>query len=211
MIQISDRYAILLSCVLTLLSLPVLYHFYAKPETVTCRDPNRLITERFLPSVQEFETVPRKRELLINGSTGTVKLPGEWKMDSKYRISRSYNLADYYFVPIDNFTNMFPEDFLEVRTLDVDGVELPVHLRLDESEQQSVLTAHIYILGGKPIRNPFTGSLAQAPAHLRDGLHPLTMILLYGNTKFERMEEGREIMLDWMRQAWLRYEAVCAS
>lgn len=147
MIKLSDRYAFTLSCALTLLSLPVLYPFFAAPVTITCRDPDRLVGERFLPSVLAFETLPQKRDLLINGSTGTVELPGKWSKKANYRISRSYDLDAYYFVPIDNFTNMFPEDQIEVRTLDVDGIELPVHLRLDESERVSVLTAYIYYPG----------------------------------------------------------------
>ncbi|MBW2291813.1 MAG: hypothetical protein JRG94_05830 [Deltaproteobacteria bacterium] len=209
MIKLSDRYTLTLSCALMLLSLPVLYHFFAAPETVTCRDPDRLVGERLLPSVLEFETVPQHRDLLINGSTGTVELPGQWNRKASYRISRSYDLDSYYFIPVNNFTNMFPEDQIEVRTLHVGGIELPVHLRLDESEQESVLTAYIYILGGRPIRNPFTGSLAQALAHLRHGAHPLTMILLNGRMSFERREAGQQIMLHWIREAWLQYDAIC--
>ena len=211
MIGLSEKYAPALSCALAILALPVVYHYLAQPVTVTCRDPDRLINEQFLPSVQSFEALPQKRERLINGSVGTVALAGTWNQDAKYRISRTYDLADYYFVPIDNFTNMFPEDRTELRTLDVDGIDLPVHLRLDESERESVLTAYIYILAGKPIRNPFTGSLAQVLAHLRDGAHPLTMILLNGRTSFAGRDAGQEIMLEWIREAWLRFDAICNS
>jgi hypothetical protein len=140
-----------------------------------------------------------------------VELPGFWNQRAKYKIARSYDLTDYYIIPVGNFTNIFPADRIEVRTLEVEGIELPIHLRLDESEQESVLTAHIYILGGRPIRNPFSGSIAQTAAHLRHGAHPLTMILLNGRTSLERREEGQQIMLDWIREAWLRYESVCST
>ena len=211
MIPLSDRYSIVLGCAAALLSVHVLYHFLANPIAVSCKDPETLINEQFLPSVVDFKTVPWKRNLLINGSKGNVELPGVWKGDTSFRISRTYNLSDYYFVPIDNFTNMFPDDLVEVRTLTVDGVEVPVHLRLDESEKKSILTAHFYVLGGQPVRNPFTGSLGQIAEHLRNGPSPLTMILLNGKTKLEHMEENREIMINWIREAWIRYDSVCNS
>ena len=113
MIKLSDRSNLLLGCILMLLAFPILYHFFAAPETVTCRDPDRLVREQFLPSVRSFEFDPQKRDRLINGSTGTVELPGVWSQNAKYKLARSYDLTDYYIIPIGHFTNIFPEDTIE--------------------------------------------------------------------------------------------------
>jgi hypothetical protein len=37
------------------------------------------------------------------------------------------------------------------------------------------------------------------------------MILLNGRTSFERREASQQIMLDWIREAWLQYDAICNS
>lgn len=211
MIPLSDRLVLVVCMALALCSVPVLYHFVAAPIAVSCNDPKQLVEEKFLSSIHEFHTVPFRKQLMIDGSAGTLELPGHWNQKPRYRVARTYNVDGYYFLPLDNFTNMFPEDETSVEVIVHAGVELPIHLRLDESERESVLTTYLYLMGGKPVRNPLTGSLAQWIDQLRNGKQPLTMILLNGRTGFEHMEAQRGVMLDWMRNAWGRYDEVCNS
>jgi len=211
MIPLSKRLVLVVCMALVLCSVPVLYHFVAAPMAVSCNDPKQLVEEKFLPSIDEFHIVPFRKQLMIDGSAGTLDLPGPWNQKPRYRIARTYNVDGYYFLPLDNFTNMFPEDETSVEAIVQAGTELPVHVRLDESERESVLTTHLYLMGGKPIHNPFSGSLTLWFDQLRNGKQPLTMILLNGRTAFEHMESQRSIMLDWMRKAWSRYDEVCNS
>lgn len=209
MIRLGTRQTFVLTFLLLVMAAPGLYHFALDSHATSCRNPEKLVGENFLPSALNVKTLPWVRHHLIDGAVGQFELPGKWSRKLSYRISRTYNLNAYYFVPIDNFTNMMPEDELEVRTLDVDGTSLPIHLRLDESERESIVTAYMYFIGGKPVRSPFLGSLAQSFDQLRNGLQPLTMILITGHMPFAEMQGNREAMLDWMRDAWLQYDATC--
>jgi hypothetical protein len=210
MIALSPRHSRVLAIALLLMAIPIWYHAAARPRTFSCSNPDALIRSKVLPMVEEFGTLPFSKEQgFFDSAAGTLSLPGRWKAAPQWRISRSFQLQRYYYHPANSYAYLFPDDELVMRTLVVDGVELPIHLRLDESRRNSVMTAYLYILGGRPIRNPFTGTVAAAIPQLIGGRLPLTEILVSGVSAFTDEEANREALIDWIRSSWIRYDEVC--
>jgi hypothetical protein len=209
MIPISARHSIPLTLAIALLAVPVAYHAIARPMTISCANPSAIVGEKRMPDVIEQEPATSESHGFIDGIAGELSLPGDWKQSPQFRLTRTYDLGRYYFIPMDNFTNMFPEDRLESLSVEVDGVEVPLHLRLDESEGIAVTTVYFYIIDGKPVANPFSGSLAQAFPQLRRGIFPLTMILVNARSERVDAEISRATLIDWAKRAWTAYDETC--
>ncbi len=209
MIPLSGRHALLAVLVLALLAIPVWIHAIAKPRTEDCARPDRLLASQFLPNFLEHESVIGESTKFFSTAWGTLRLPGRWSGPQRWRINRTYRLQRYQFKPPGMFTKAFPEDLLETRTLEIDGILLPVQLRTDRSEGVAVMTAYIYVFAGKPITNPFRVSVANALGQLTHGTYPMTMILLSADAPFEIEEENRRILVDEMGMAFRAYREAC--
>jgi hypothetical protein len=209
MIRISSPLVIPLTIAMILFSIPVTYHSLTKPMVITCKNPEATLEENFMPDVIKLKPATSELHGFIDGTIGTLTLPGAWDVPPRFRTTRTYDLYRYYFVPMDNFTNLFPEDRVESVSHDVDGVEVPLHLRIDESEGMAVMTVYFFVIGGRPVRNPFWGSLSEAIPQLRLGSIPLTMILVNAMTNLKDAETARATLIDWAGRAWTAYDQTC--
>ena len=211
MIPISSRGAFPLALALAVLALPQAYHAVARPTAISCANPEATLAVNFMPDARKQKAVSLSFDGYIDGTIGRLRLPGKWTKRTRFRVTRTYDLDRYYFVPRGNFTNIFSEDVIETIVVEVDGVALPLHLRLDESASASVsiLTVYFYVLDGKPIVNPFWGSLRAAIPQILHGKLPLTMILANGQSETKDADAARATLIDWAQRAWTAYDQTC--
>jgi hypothetical protein len=209
MIPLSSRYAWVLTVALTFIAIPVWYHAVVYPKAFSCSNPDVLIRTKALPGIKSFESIPARRHEFYDSAAGTLSLPGRWKAPIRWQLTRTFELQRYYYRPAFPIAQLLPDDDLETRAVMVDGVELPIHVRSDESEGKAVITAYLYILNGQPIRNPFTGAVGAAIAQIREGRLPLTEILVNGRSSFADAPANRQTLVDWIRSAWIRYDEIC--
>lgn len=209
MIPLSGRYALPTALALGLFAIPIWIHQVAKPRTDDCLHPDALLARDFLPGVRDHKVALGESTKFFASAWGTMRLPGRWFGPQHWRISRSYRLGRYYFKPQGMFTRVFPDDLVETRRLEVDGVSLPIQLRTDRSEGAAVMTAHLYVFAGQPIVSPFRASIANALDQLREGTYPMTMILLSADAPFAVEEENRTILVEQIGRAWRHYREVC--
>jgi len=73
----------------------------------------------------------------------------------------------------------------------------------------AVTSIYFYVLGGRPIRNAFFGSLALAVPQALRGSLPLTLVLASGNSEFGEAAANRATLIDWAGRAWTAYDKVC--
>jgi len=212
MIPISGRHALPAIVALWLLAIPIGYHTLARPRVDDCADPARLRVPDFLPRSAGVNPDPDKARIeVIAWSDGGVLTDGPWKRKPRWRIVRVYDLAKFYFAPPGTFTYVFPEDTVSVVIREANGVDLPIHVRVDDSGRILNVTAHLYVFGGRPVRRPFVASLENAIRQLAGGALPLTMILVEGDYKTEHAQENEEFLIDWIRSAWIELDGVCGS
>lgn len=209
MITLSSRYAYVLSVALLLIAIPAWYHAIASPRAFSCSDPDTLFRSQSLPRVATYEPLPVQRRYFLDSAKGTLSLPGRWKVTPQWRITRTDHLERYYFNPHHLPAKLMPDDKIELRTVMVEGVELPIHLRWDESQKDVVISAYLYILDGRPIQNPFTGAAAAAASQLVNGRSPLTAILVTGTSSKTFDRKNRDALVDWLESAWIRYDEIC--
>jgi hypothetical protein len=209
MIPLASRGAIPLLIAVTLMVVPVLYLEMNKRHTAWCNDPEATLADRVMPDVATQETASTSFGGLAGETSGTLALPGTWLTPPRFRIARSFSLDQYYFVPRRTFITPYLDDRLESFDVEVDGVELPLHLRVDESLKLSRATLYFYVLAGRPVRGSFFGSLAQALPQLLRGRLPLTMVLVQGSSAFEDEAVNRATLIDWTQRAWTHYDEAC--
>lgn len=211
MIPISSRGTFPLALALAVLALPPMYHAVARPKAISCTNPEATLAANFMPDAKKQEAVSLPFDGYIDGTIGRLRLPGNWTKRPRFRVTRTYDLDRYYFLPMDNFTNIFSEDVIETIVVEVDGVALPLHLRLDESGAGavSILTVYFYVFDGKPVVNPFWGSLRAAIPQILHGKLPLTMILANGQSQTEDADTARATLINWAQRAWTAYDQTC--
>jgi hypothetical protein len=212
MIRISSRHALPAIIALWLLAIPIGYHTLARPRVDDCADPARLRVPDFLPLSAGVNPDPDKARIeVIAWSDGELLTDRPWKTKPRWRIVRVYDLAKFYFAPLGAFTYVFPEDTVSVVVREANGVDLPIHVRVNDSGRFLNVTAHLYVFGGRPVRRPFVASLENAIRQLVGGALPLTMILVEGDSTTEHAQENEEFLIDWIRSAWIELDAVCGS
>jgi len=211
MISISGRHALPAIVALWLLSIPTVYHALARPRVDGCADPARVSEADFLPLSAGVNPDPdNPRMEVITWSDGELFTGRPWIKQPRWRIVRTHELAKYYFTPRGTFTYVFPEDEASVVVREANGVDLPIHVRVDQSGKHRNLTAYLYAFGGRPVRSFFVASLRDAIRQFVGGRLPLTVILVEGDSAIEHARENEEFLVDWIRSAWIELDAVCS-
>jgi len=212
MIPVSGRHALPAIFALCLFAIPIGYHSLARPRVDDCADPARLRVADFLPLSAGANPDPVKSRVnVITWSDGELLSDRPWIQKPRWRIVRTYELAKYYFTPQGTFTYVFPEDKASVAVREANGVDLPIHVRVDDSQGFLNVTAYLYVFAGRPVLRPFVATLHNAINQFVGGALPLTLILVEGDFLVEHTHENEEILIDWIRSAWIELEGVCSS
>ena len=212
MISISGRHALPAIVALWLLAIPIGYHALSHPRVDDCADPARVSAADFVPLSAGVNPDPvNPRFEVITWSDGELSTGRPWIRKPRWRIVRTYELAKFYFTPQGTFTYVFPEDKTSIAVRGANGVDLPIHVRVDESGRYRNLTAYLYVFGGRPVRSFFVASLQGAIRQLVGGRLPLTVILVEGDSTVEHARENEEFLVDWIRSAWIELDGVCGS
>jgi len=209
MIPLSSRHTLWLSVVLLLLVPAIGYHAIDRPTREFCTNPPALMEPEFLSRVDEFESSIDAPKNYIDTSWGSLEVPGEWYLGPTWRLARTDAFESYYFGLKDHTDYLLPDDHLETRWLEIDGVRIPVRTRVDVTRQMSTLTAHLMILGGRPVENLLRAQIWSFAPQLLHGTDTLTILQVYGASSFDRAEENGELLVEWVADFWTRYREAC--
>jgi hypothetical protein len=212
MISVSGRHALPAVVALWLLAIPIGFHALGPPHADDCADPARARAADFLPLSTGVNPDPVNLRIpVIASSDGELSTGRPWIQKPRWRIVRTYELAKFHFTPPTTFTHTFPEDKASIAVREANGVDLPIHVRVDESGEFRNLTAYLYVFGGRPVRRAFVASLRDAIRQFLGGKLPLTLILVEGDSAIEHARENEEFLVDWIRSAWIEFDGVCGS
>jgi hypothetical protein len=212
MIPLSDRHALPVIVAMLLFAMPIGYHALSQPRVDDCASPARLLEPGLLPFSTRDHDPPRKRLKWVGkGPWGALRVDRPWVVKPRWRIVRSYDLDRFYFTPPGFYYGFFPEHTAETRWRRADGVALPIHVRVDDSEGLRNFGAYLYVFAGQPVRHPLAASLRHALRQIIGGALPLNMILVEGGFTFAHARENEKFLIDWMRSAWIEFDAVCGS
>lgn len=192
------------------IAIPIGYHALLQPRADDCASPARLREPDLLPFSTRNESPPRTPRKYLEWRQGALRTDRPWRIKPQWRIVRSYDLSRYYFSP-GFFSSFFPEHTAETLVRNANGVDLPIHVVVDESEGFRNFAAYLYIFGGRPVRQPLSASLRHAVQQIIGGALPLSVILVEGGSAIEHASKNEELLIEWMRSAWIEFNEVCGS
>ena len=209
MISLSGRHALPAAIALWLGVVPVAYHGIARPTADDCADPSALALTRFLPRAQGVVA----RAVVPEGGGapkhGTLATRLDWRSNPLWTVARTHDLGQSYFIPPGHFSLSSPEEESWIVIREVDGVSLPIHVRVEEFGRFANTAAHLYVFDGRPIRTPVLASLGSAFTQLVGGTLPLTAIVAEGDSRITATREHEAALVDWLVSAWTVYDEVC--
>jgi hypothetical protein len=211
MIRPSPRHALIMTLLLLAPAAASVYHLTSAPRAEACANPAALMQEDFLPDVHDAYADTGRHGDYVDMSNGRLAIFGPSKRPPEWRVIRTYDSFEYYFVPRRTYGDVYGDDLTGTRMLEVDGARLPVHTRIhvDHNKKHEQFSAYYYVLGGSPVRHPFTGSLGRAITQLTGGPDSLTVFMVGGRWPQKHSQERRRLVMQWLESTWGRYEAAC--
>jgi hypothetical protein len=211
-IPLSGRHSLLALVAVWVCAAAVAFHAVAKPRADDCASPGALLApDLFANTVPGSATATRQGKRAFAENRGEVLTDDRWRAAPRWRLLRTYDLKGSYFAPSGLFSMVSPEDRDWVVTRSAGGRELPIHVRVDDTAGYANVAAYLYVFAGEPVARPFTASLREALPQLLAGALPLTVLLAEGDAELDRAEVSQELLVDWVRSAWVEYEAACGS
>jgi hypothetical protein len=188
---------------------PVAYHGLARPVADDCADPAALELARFRAWTPELRARVLRPRDGGDPSYGDFDSRLDWKSGPRWRVVRTRDLGESYFVPPGHFSLSSPVEQVRVVMHEQDGTRLPVHLRVEEFRGYANIAAHLYVFGGRPVTTPLLASLGRTVEQLSAGTLPLTAIVVEGDARVTPDRRHEAALVRWLGAAWARYREVC--
>ncbi len=211
MIVLSARYWALILGTALLAAVPAWLHAGSAMFSDDCANPAELLQTSRIPGTGEGRAGEHIDEQgIFQWTNGEVETKIHVNRPSRYRIVRSFGLAEFYFNPKRFFLgNPFPSDIVTERWAHAGDEKLPYFTRSDHSEGQAVVSAYMVIFDGRPIHGLFAESAASWFSQLFGGTRPVTLLLIDQGGNLEDHDAVVESSEAWLRDAWEYYASVC--
>jgi len=208
-IALSSRFALPTALALCLLLAPVVYHGLQRPRVEDCADPAALEIGRFAPASERTRAQVAPARGGGAHRFGSLETGLPWKNDPLWNVVRSYDLGESYFLPPGRLSLSSGLEESRVVVREVDGTQVPVHLRVERLGDYVNVAAHVYVFGGRPVRTPLLASLREAWPQLLHGTLPLTSIVAEGDARASLAPQMEDVLVEWLLSAWSQYDEVC--
>jgi hypothetical protein len=133
-----------------------------------------------------------------------------WTTEPRWELGRTYDLTNFYFAPSLRSV-FFPEHASSTVMRNVEGVDLPIHVRVEDSEGFRSFAAYLYVFAGRPVRHPLVASLRHAMQQIVRGALPLSVIVVEAGSTIEHGPENEALLVEWLGAAWNEFDEVCGS
>lgn len=154
----------------------------------------------------EFQTLPTSH--VFQREEGTLRA-GPGLPPLRYRIVRT----DEARFPFDQPTRflrmpMDPES-REVRWVEADGEQLPIHLIYARQAGDLRVLASLFLYDGQGVEFLLPRQLVSAPRQLLRGRRPLTLLQVHGSGLPPSQQQIEDAAISWLISAWRAYRGFC--
>lgn len=193
---------------LLLFAVPIVFTEFHARRRDDCRDPALLfVTSLIEGSKPTGESMPSAPNDVIQWSYGQLENPQLPKSPLRFQIVRSYDRSYTSMTQVLG-TSIDPE----VRVIDrvpAAGIEVPIHLVIDNTRKPSRFVAWVYAVDGRPVENPSFSMIANAPQQLVRGSLPVTILMVDGLLIGEDPAPVTETAQRWLVSAWEHFAKAC--
>jgi hypothetical protein len=132
----------------------------------------------------------------------------------EYAVIRSYNAKRLYYRAEYRYLGGAGPNSHATEWIDYAETRLPIHrsfypsMALGRSKR---ILAYLLVYEGRAVGNPYVAQLTSAPRQLVGGSRPMTLFLVSGEVRSSDFEAAEADAREWLKRAWQKYSAVCAS
>jgi hypothetical protein len=209
---VSARYAVPLALLLLAVLLPAWTNNGPGRNEETCANPAALFD---LPEIRPRAVVTRparpNRERFSRRVSGYWDPRGNEADRLEFSMVRFYGLSQLMLDPTSTLTNRLEPDWTESETLDVQGAPVPVSLAYQQRRGTTRFAIYTFLdHENRPTRRPVVDLLHSAFLFLTQGRHPMTMLLVAGETVPVKLAEHVDNARKWMQSAVAYHQVTCA-
>lgn len=224
MIRASTRFLPHIVALILAATVPTWLHWTSSFNVDDCADPDALLGG--LRDARKFERIMAKwpqgrlrflERASLDGRWAAGRLPVGDGEALDFAIVRSYDAKRVYHLPDGGMHwergKSMRADRQTVETIEAEDMELPVHrAHYDIVEAQKGnrwVVAYLLVYGSRPVDNPYLEQLLSSPLQLVRGRTPMWLFFVSGQVDPDMEEAAERAAKDWIRDAWMRYEAAC--
>ncbi|MBW2419906.1 MAG: hypothetical protein JRH19_15285 [Deltaproteobacteria bacterium] len=211
MTPISGRYLVPLVALLVLALIPVATRHVGGNRGDACASPAALYEVSDIPKSQFQRPHPDAGVNVpswIQWTQGRMRPSSVPGVTLRFDLIRAYSALDLHIWAHNTLTPDFYVEPADLVPVDAGGDTLPVLIRRNRGVG---FGAMLFIDAGRPTANPVAASLQRALRHPLGPLLPSTIFFIRTPALLGMDEATEDEALRWIRNAWLFYQANCAS
>lgn len=211
MTLLSNRYALGLTAVLALASIPVVLHSYVGFRRDDCAHPMALV-----PNAEDGELGERSVFLRSTFAASQIRQgvhrPVGARIALHHATVRSYDPKRLYYRPDHYLAENRKPEGRDLEILEVEGARLSVFRpRFPRPTPISPVTLAAYLLvyRGEPVARPIHAQLRSAIQQAITGASPMTLFFAWTEVSPADTEEAEARLREWISRQWVRYHEIC--
>lgn len=208
MIVLSSRFAIVIVVLLLASAIPVWIHRIEAPRYDDCGNPDAFFRAPRIGDAVMRKPEPRSHTSISVEGRIFAGTPSPVRVLAFRTDEPSRMYASPMSFGFDSMAYIIPRD---VRWLDVDGGEMPVHWSQYEMQGKAHVEAYAYVQGGRPIRHPLESNLRLAVSGLFEGARPLTVLIASASAPVQEEPALVGAVENWFEDAWRQMKIACDS
>jgi hypothetical protein len=220
LIRASSRYVPHLLVLLLLAAIPSYLHHTDRLDVDDCAHPEQLLDSALAPPADGADGADGRRLLGFESSFGS----GNWavrplaseKGEIETVVVRSFDPKVVYHWPEGRILPGVRSQARRHEKLDGrEGTSLSVHRVFFPDDPppnaQATLAGYHLVYESRPVSNPYLAQILSAPLQLVRGRRPMWLFFVYGRVPLAEREEGERVVSEWLKEAWVRYQAACQT
>ncbi len=188
--------------------------FYARTRAPRdeCAQPEQFLdANAFDPPLVLHTEGPRATNLdrgrLTASWSGTSERPGGIAVS----IVRTQGLPNLLLQPAMALPGRNEPDDVEAGVLDTTEGRIPVHYAYERRGREVRITAYFMAHRREATTSPIWTRLRDGPSALANGSWPITLFAAAVHGHVSQIDDRRDRLDDWLREAWVHYRGVCTA
>lgn len=177
-----------------------------------CLRPGALAATTLIPGARHLMTRPSSglHETLL-WAEGNFDNPLSEEAPFTYRVVRSHDLLYLASRPVNLISDSIDGERHRVKTIDVDGTELPIHVVEDYTKVPNLLIAYFHLYGLEPAEDPVSNHLGHFVDVIAGGTPAVTTVIVNGPITRLGLEDAEADATEFLASTYRFIDEYCSE